>query len=304
MAQIRIGISGWRYAPWRGVFYPKGLPQHRELAYASRVFPSVEINGTFYSLQRPERFEQWYRETPPGFVFSVKGGRYITHMRRLRDIEAPLANFFAQGLFNLREKLGPVLWQFPPNFRFDPDRLERFFELLPRDTTQALRLAWRRDSRMRGRARLAIDAERELRHAIEIRHESFVDEAFIRLLRRYKIALVVADTAGKWPYKEDVTADFVYLRLHGDKEIYASGYTAKALGRWAERVRAWSRGSQPGDAHLIASQAPRSRRARDIYCYFDNDAKVKAPFDAASLSKKLELPAGSIAPGKPMPTGA
>jgi uncharacterized protein YecE (DUF72 family) len=300
---IRIGISGWRYGPWRGVFYPKGLPHHAQLDYAARIFPSIEINGTFYSLQRPECFEQWYRATPPGFVFAVKGSRYITHMLRLLDAEAALANFFAQGLFNLREKLGPILWQFPANFRFEPERLERFFHVLPRDTGQALELARRRDHRLRGRARLAIDADRPLRHAIEIRHESFLVPAFVRLLRRHRIALVVADTAGLFPYKEDVTADFVYMRLHGDTELYASGYSDRALDRWAARVRAWSEGSQPADAHLIAPDATPARRARDVYCYFDNDAKVKAPFDAANLARRVGLPLAA-APGLPLSEAA
>lgn len=287
MSRTLIGISGWRYSPWRGVFYPPGLPQHRELEYASRALPTIEINGTFYSLQRPESFKRWYDDTPPDFVFSIKGSRYITHIRRLRDVEIPLANFFASGIFNLRDKLGPILWQFPPNFRYDFEKMQRFFELLPRDTQQALSLARRREHRMAGRARLAIDATRTLRHAIEIRHESFIDESFVQLLREHGIALVVADTAKKWPYREDVTADFLYLRLHGDKEIYASGYTDEALTRWAERIRSWRSGSQPDDAHLISAQSPLPKHSRDIYCYFDNDFKVRAPFDAQKLMAKL-----------------
>ena len=286
---VRIGISGWRYPPWRGVFYPVRLAQHSELRYASHAFATIEINGTFYSLQRPECFDAWYRETPPGFVFAVKGGRFITHMKRLRDIEAPLANFFASGLFNLREKLGPILWQFPPTFRYEPDRLEAFFRLLPTSTAEALKLARRRDYRMLGRARLAIDRNRRLRHAIEIRHESFIDPGFVRLLRRYGIALVVADTAGHWPYYEDVTADFVYVRLHGDEQIYASGYGDRALRRWAKRIQAWSAGSQPPDARLISAVCPKALRSRDVYCYFDNDVKVRAPFDAAKLRGMLAL---------------
>jgi uncharacterized protein YecE (DUF72 family) len=296
MGTIRIGISGWRYAPWRGVFYPAGLQQRRELEYASRSFSSVEINGSFYSLQDPGSYERWYRDTPSGFVFSVKGARYITHMRRLREIEAPLANFFASGLFNLREKLGPILWQFPPNFRYDPERLERFFALLPRDTAAALALARRRDARMTGRSRLAIDANRPLRHAIEIRHESFLDASFVALLRRHGVALVVADTAKKWPYREDVTADFVYIRLHGDKKIYTSGYTDRALERWAARIRAWSTGREPADAHRITAEPPSRLASRDVYCYFDNDVKVKAPFDARVLMQKLGP--GSTAAGR------
>ncbi len=298
MGTIRIGISGWRYGGWRGVFYPEGLAQHRELEYASRRFPSIEINGTFYSLQRPEHFQDWYDATPPGFVFAVKGSRFISHMKRLKDIEKPLANFLASGLFNLREKTGPFLWQFPPQFRFDAGRLEEFFALLPRDAESALALARRRDARVKGRCRLAIDCNRELRHAIEIRHESFMDPAFVTLLRRHRIALVVADTAGKWPFVEDVTADFVYVRLHGDEVLYTSGYSEAALDLWAERIRAWSAGGEREGARKIAALAPPRARSRDVYCYFDNDAKVKAPFDALRLIAKLGLDEASDPRGR------
>jgi uncharacterized protein YecE (DUF72 family) len=268
---IRIGISGWRYEPWRGVFYPEGLPHRRELEFVSRHFPTAEINGSFYSLQRPEYYRQWYEETPPGFVFGVKGSRYITHMLKLKDVDKPLANFFASGVLNLREKLGPFLWQLPPMFAYNPERLERFFELLPRDTEQALSLARKRDSRMTGRSRLAIDARRPLRHAVEIRHPSFVNPDFVALLKRHDVGLVVADTAGKWPKMFHVTSDFVYVRLHGDVNIYTSGYTSRALDSWARRIRSWD------------------EAGRDVYVYFDNDVKVKAPFDALSLMKKLRL---------------
>jgi uncharacterized protein YecE (DUF72 family) len=287
MSAVLVGISGWRYPPWRGVFYPPGLPQYRELEFASRALPTIEINGTFYSLQTPQSFQHWYDETPLGFIFSVKGPRYITHIRRLREITAPLANFFASGLFNLREKLGPILWQFPPSFRFDAEIMKRFLELLPQDTEQALSLARRRERRMVGRVRLAIDAPRAMRHAVEIRHESFIDESFVQMLHEHNVALVVADTAGKWPYREDVTADFLYLRLHGDKELYASGYTDEALIRWAARIRAWRDGFQPENAHLISARFKPQQCRRDIYCYFDNDIKVKAPFDAKALVTKL-----------------
>ena len=268
---VRVGISGWRYEPWRGVFYPGGLPQRRELEFCGRHFPTVEINGSFYSLQRPEYYQDWYDETPPGFVFAVKGSRYITHMLRLRNIGKPLANFYASGILNLREKLGPFLWQFPPMFTYRPERLEPFFELLPRTTAQALALARRRDARMTGRSRLAIDADRPLRHAIEIRHPSFVNDAFIALLRKHRIGLVVADTAGKWPKMLHATADFVYVRLHGDLQLYTSGYSSRALDGWARRIRRWA------------------RERRDVYVYFDNDAKVHAPFDALNLMGKLGI---------------
>jgi len=224
----------------------------------------------------------------------VKGNRYITHILRLRDIEKPLANVFASGVFNLHEKLGPFLWQFPPSFRFDPERMEYFLSLLPHDTQAALEFARKREPRMQGRSRLAIDKNRKLRHAVEIRHRSFVDDGFVALLRKYQVALVVADTAGKWPYREDVTADFMYLRLHGEQELYTSGYTEAALDRWAARIRAWSTGSEPQDAKRISSAAPSAHTSRDVYCYFDNDIKVKAPFDAKRLIEKLGLAEGLV----------
>ena len=289
MGTIRIGISGWRYEPWRGIFYPKGLAQRRELEFASRAFNSIELNGSFYSLQTPKSYATWYEESPDDFVFSIKGPRYITHIRRLNDVQGPLANFFASGILNLREKTGPFLWQFPPSFRYDEERFEQFFSLLPRDSAQALTLARRRETRMQGRARLAIDHNRPLRHAVEIRHESFATPAFVAMLRRHGIALVVADTAGKWPLLEEVTTDFMYLRLHGDKQLYASGYTDAALDRCGKRIRAWTKGRQPADAHKVSQGDPPSRRSRDVYCYFDNDVKVRAPFDADRLMQELDL---------------
>jgi uncharacterized protein YecE (DUF72 family) len=292
MANTFIGISGWRYEPWRKVFYPADLAQHRELEFASRAFASIEINGSFYSLQSPASYEAWRLATPPGFLFSVKGPRYVTHILRLRHVLKPLANFFASGIFNLREKLGPLLWQFPPSMRYDEQLFGDFLALLPRDTREALQLSRRRDARMHGRSVLRIDANRPLRHAVEIRHESFATPGFIALLRRHGVALVVADTAGKWPYLEDVTADFMYLRLHGDKEIYASGYTDAALDRWAARIAAWSRGGEPDDARRAAERPPRKRRSRDVFCYFDNDIKVRAPFDADRLMQKLGIERG------------
>jgi uncharacterized protein YecE (DUF72 family) len=290
MARIRIGISGWRYTPWRGVFYPQDLPQRLELHYASRILPTIEINGSFYSLQYPQSYRQWRDETPADFVFAVKGGRFITHMKKLKDIEAPLANFFASGVFNLERKLGPILWQFPPNFRYDRPRLQKFFELLPHDTESALKLARRRDSRMKGRSRLAIDARRRIRHAMEIRHESFCDPSFIELLREHNIGLVIAETAKRWPMMHDITADFVYMRLHGDKELYKSGYSDRALNRWAERIAAWHQGGEPKDAQKVSTGKPPTSKPRDIYCYFDNtDVKLRAPVDAQSLMRKLKL---------------
>jgi uncharacterized protein YecE (DUF72 family) len=284
---VRIGISGWTYAPWRGNFYPSGLLQADELSYASRQVETIEINGTFYGLQRPDAFARWYDETPQGFVFAVKGPRFITHIRRLREIETPLANFFASGVLRLEEKLGPVLWQFPASFRFSAERLDHFFSLLPRDTGAAAALAEHRSEWLADRAWAKIQHRRELQHAIEIRHQSFLDPAFIALLRHHRVALVFADSVS-WPYAEDVTADFVYLRLHGSEELYASGYSDEALHHWATRVKLWAEGYQPNDARLIAPDTEPARQSlRNAFVYFDNDAKVRAPVDARSLRARL-----------------
>lgn len=287
-ARIRVGISGWRYQPWRGTFYPKGLPQREELHYAASILPVIEINGSFYSLQRPEHYAAWYADTPDDFLFTVKGPRFITHMKRLRDVETPLANFFASGVANLKNKLGPILWQFPPNFQYDRERMAAFFSMLPRDGGAAKSLARKRDAFMKGRVRLAFDAQQPLRHAVEIRHESFLTESFVALLCEHNISFVIAETARRWPMVEQITADFIYMRLHGDKQLYQSGYSDKALDRWASRIAAWTIGGEPDDAHkVVAHQLPR-RKSYDVYCFFDNtDVKLRAPFDAQSLMRKL-----------------
>jgi uncharacterized protein YecE (DUF72 family) len=284
---VRVGISGWTYAPWRGNFYPAGLLQSDELSYASRQVDTVEINGTFYGLQRPDAFARWYDETPEGFVFAVKGPRFITHVRRLREVETPLANFFASGVLRLEEKLGPLLWQFPASFRFSADRLDQFFALLPRDTEAAAALAERRSDWLAERAWTKTAQRRELRHAIEIRHQSFLDPSFVALLRRHRVALVFADSVA-WPYAEDLTADFAYLRLHGSEELYASGYSDEALDHWAARIKLWAQGAEPNDARLIDPDTrPAPHSPRDVFAYFDNDAKVRAPVDARSLRARL-----------------
>jgi uncharacterized protein YecE (DUF72 family) len=281
----RVGTSGWVYPPWRGTFYPPGLPHRRELEYLSRRVNTIEINGSFYSLQRPSSYQSWAAATPEDFVFAVKGGRFITHMKKLRDIETPLANFFASGVLALGAKLGPLLWQLPPSLPFDTDRLAAFFALLPRGTAEAATLAQRHDQRLEDRAWTSTDADRPLRHALEVRHPSYRDSALVELLRAQGIALVVADTAGTWPYLEDVTADFVYVRLHGDSELYVSGYTDEALDTWAERIRGWQAGESPRTEHTIAPPAP--VRPREVFVYFDNDVKVRAPADAISLARRL-----------------
>jgi len=282
---IRIGISGWRYKGWRGVFYPRKLPQRRELEFASRQFNTIELNTSFYSLQRPQSFATWADETPPDFQFAVKGSRYLTHMLKLRNVEAPLANFFAQGLLRLGPKLGPILWQFPPNFRFEPERLDAFFTMLPKTHMQAAAIGRNHDQRLNKRSWLEVNQDRPLRHAIEIRNDSFDCEEFIQLLRSHKIGLVVADTV-EWPLLLDVTADFVYCRLHGSEQLYTSGYDDPALDIWAKRVEAWARGEVHDGRRASTRGTPKQKR-RDVFVYFDNDAKVRAPFNAKGLHDRV-----------------
>lgn len=290
---VRIGISGWRYANWRGAFYPTGLPQRRELEFASRKFPSIEINGTFYSLQRPDSFRRWAAETPDDFVFALKGGRFITHMRKLLGVETAVANFFASGVLALENKLGPILWQLPPQVKFnDPARMEAFFKLLPRSTRAAARLAKRCDDRLLapGRSCLTCAVDLPLRHAIEVRHDSFQTQSFLDMLRKHDIGLVVADTV-EWPLMLDATSDFVYIRLHGSEQLYHSGYEAQAIDLWARRVNGYASGTAvPTDDDRARHVGPRGPdgQLRDVFVYFDNDAQVRAPFDAQALIARVE----------------
>jgi uncharacterized protein YecE (DUF72 family) len=272
MATCRVGISGWRYAGWRGDFYPKGLPQRRELEYAASKMTSIEINGSFYSLQRPSSVPRWHDETPDDVVFAVKGGRFITHLKRLRDIEAPLANFFASGVLALGAKLGPVLWQLPEMLTFEPDVLDAFLAKLPRTTKEAAALAELHDERLSGdRVDSRVRVDLRLRHSVEARSRKFATEKFFSILAAHDVGCVLADTAGRWPVLDRRTSDLRYVRLHGDRELYASGYTDKALDRWAERCRTWMADGE------------------DVVVYFDNDAKVRAPVDAMALMARLGI---------------
>jgi uncharacterized protein YecE (DUF72 family) len=260
---IFVGTSGWRYSEWRGDFYPRGLPHRLELQYVAERVDSIELNGSFYSLQRPEAYRQW-AQAPA--LFAVKGSRFITHMKKLNDVRVPLANFLASGVLLLGEKLGPFLWQFPENMPLDEARFERFFELLPRDTDAASRLARRHDARLKGRSALKSPARVSLRHAVELRRPC--PPALRRALEHHRIALVVADTAGVYPELHARTADFTYVRLHGETELYGGGYAPASLKRWARRIRGWA-------------------RRRDVYVYFDNDRHGRAPFDAMALRALL-----------------
>lgn len=305
--RVRIGISGWRYVPWRGEFYPRGLPQRRELEWASRHLGSIEVNGSFYSLQTPDSYRAWRADTPDGFVFSVKGPRFVTHLKKLAGVETAVANFFASGVLALGDRTGPVLWQLPPNLGFDRDRLARFFDLLTRSTAAAAVLAAGHDDKVpEGRALTTVDEDRPLRHVLEVRHATYLDPAFPELLRAHDVGLVVADTAGTWPHLEDLTSDVVYVRLHGDSELYVSGYDDAALDAWAAKVRAWSTGTPPPDGPRVTPPAP--DRPRDVFVYFDNDVKVRAPFDAMALARRLGVSPPEVDPGRfvlrrPAPAG-
>lgn len=270
--QVRVGTSGWRYPRWRGDFYPRGLAQRRELEYIGTHFRTVELNGSFYSLQKPTSYQRWRAAVPEGFVFAVKGSRYITHMLRLREVETALANFFASGVLALGPALGPVLWQLPQRQEFEPDVLDAFLAMLPRSTGAALALARNHDERLDGRAWLEIDDDRPIRYAFEPRAESFHDAE--EMLRSHGVAMVTADTAGRFPRFDEVTADFVYVRLHGASELYSSGYTAEEVDDWAALIDRIARGID-------------GERPRDAYVYFDNDARGHAPHDALALGARI-----------------
>jgi uncharacterized protein YecE (DUF72 family) len=270
---VRVGISGWRYPAWRGDFYPKGLPQRRELAYAAEHLTSIEVNGSFYSLQRPSSYAAWRADATgarPGFVFSVKGPRYVTHLKRLRDVDVALANFFASGVLALGPALGPVLWQLPENLRLDVAVLDDFLGRLPRTTTEAAALAAHHDDKVPDdRALTTAEDERPIRYALEFRSPTFAVAVAYDVLRAHGVATVYADTAGRWPKVDEDTAAHRYVRLHGDQELYASGYTDRALDEWAARCRGWAAAGQ------------------DVVVYFDNDIKGYAPHDAMRLIERL-----------------
>jgi uncharacterized protein YecE (DUF72 family) len=259
--RVWVGTSGYAYPEWRGSFYPEDLPASRYLAHAASALDSIELNGTFYSLKSPAIFQGWARAAEaPGFVFAVKGSRFITHQKRLAGVEMALARFYASGVLALGDRTGPFLWQLPPALAFDAGRVDAFLDLLPVTTDQAARLAGAPDQAA---------APRPCRHALEIRHPSFATDAFFHLLERHGAALVVADTAGRFPAIGELTADFVYVRLHGAEVLYASRYRDDELARWADRIERWA-------------------SLRDVYVYFDNTAQAHAPQDALRLRALLD----------------
>jgi uncharacterized protein YecE (DUF72 family) len=260
---IRVGIGGWTFEPWRGTFYPKGLAQKRELEFASRRLTSIEINGTYYGSQKPESFARWHAETPDGFVFSVKGPRFATNRRVLADSGDSIERFFASGVLELKEKLGPINWQFMATKKYDPADFEAFLKLLP--------------ASVEGRA---------VRHVVEVRHESFKTAAFVALLRAHKIGVVLADKDA-YPQIADVTAPFVYARLQRASEDVATGYAPKALDLWAARTSAWARGTEPDDLARVGDAEKKAPKSRDVFVYMINGFKPKAPAAAMALIERL-----------------
>ena len=266
-----IGISGYDYRGWAGSFYPPDVPRRSWLAFSSRVFNSIELNGTFYSLKSPDVFARWAAETPDDFAFAIKGGRFITHNLKLRNCGAAMGNFFASGVLALGKKTGPFLWQLPASYRFDPERMDTFMRALPRDSRDGEAVARQHDHRLRRGALVESSARVDYRHAFEVRHPSYFHDEFYDILRAHDCALVIADTAGRFEYDEEVTADFVYVRLHGSTALYASDYTDEELGQWATKLQRWM------------------REGRDVYVYFDNDAKAHAPYNAMQLADLVGL---------------
>jgi uncharacterized protein YecE (DUF72 family) len=268
---IYVGTSGWVYPHWRKVFYPPGLAQVKELPFYAQRFPTVEINGTFYSLTRPNCVERWRQGVPPDFVFAIKGSRYITHMLKLSKFRTPLANFFAQGILRFGAQMGPILWQLPPRLKFTRERALPFLEALPRDIAAAERIARRHDERVTGRSALTAPDGRhaEIRHVIEVRDQSWLSDPALEILRSQCIALVAAETAGQHPYSLERTAEFAYVRLHGSQVLYGSQYTDDELDTWAARLSRWA------------------AAGHDAYVYFDNDNKAYAPGDALRLTARV-----------------
>jgi uncharacterized protein YecE (DUF72 family) len=292
---IRVGTSGWNYAHWRGRFYPRSLPASRWLEYLAALLPTVEVNGTFYSLTRPSACEAWRAAVPEGFVFAVKGSRYITHMLKLRDFRAPLANFFASGILRLGRTLGPILWQLPPQLPFDRARAEAFLSALPDDVRGAERWARRHDARTTGRAALTAPDGRDLplRHALEVRHPSWLSDEALETLARRDAALVAADTAGRHPFSLRRTSRaLAYVRLHGARRLYEGAYTGDELAGWAARCRQWA------------------AEGAAVFVYFDNDRDAQAARDALRLTELLRsdarpaTPEPSDRPRAPRPTPA
>lgn len=283
MGKVRIGTSGWSYQEWRGDFYPDDLAHERELTYAAERFDTIEVNGTFYSLTDPATCRHWHDSSPADFVFAIKGSRYITHTKRLKDTDGPLANFLASGILELGTKLGPILWQLPLNMRMQSDRLDRFLASLPSDSSEAADMAREHDERVED-VSYGPDTNHRLRHVLEVRHPSFFQPETATITKRHGVALCFSHSRD-WPLLEQVTAGFVYIRLHGPGETYASEYGEADLRRWVRRIKVWRSGGEPDEPNHISDLDPPRRKERDVYVYFDNTASGHAPRNALRLGE-------------------
>lgn len=284
-AEIRIGMSGWTYPPWRGTFYPEGLLQKKELEYASKQVTSIEINGTFYSMQKPESFITWHKQTPADFKFAIKAPRYITHVRRLKEIDSGLANLFATGILRLEHKLGVILWQFPPFVELKDSRFEDFFGKIPRTAFQAAEIAKNFSPKIKDIVDFKVTKDFPIHHVFEFRNYTFFKPDFIQIMKKNNVGLVIADSAEKGIYSEDLTSDVVYLRMHGLGKKYAKGYSKKDITALAEKVKCWSQGKACDGPKLLSET---ELKPRSVYVYFDNDAKEYAPSNAQELMKLLK----------------
>ncbi|MBB5048615.1 uncharacterized protein YecE (DUF72 family) [Rhodopseudomonas rhenobacensis] len=262
--KIHIGVGGWTFAPWRGVFYPDKLPHAKELGYAASQLTSIEINGTFYGSQKPESFRKWAREVPDGFVFALKGPRFVTNRKVLAEAGDSIDRFYHSGVLEMGDRLGPVLWQFAPTKKFDADDFARFLDLLPRQ--------------LDGHA---------LRHVVEVRHDSFCVPEFIGLLRQHRVPVVFSEHA-TYPAIADLTGDFVYARLQKGKETVKTGYPPKALDAWSERLQLWAKGGEPADLPRV-DKTKAKKQPRDVFAYVIHEAKLRAPAAAMALIKRVSL---------------
>jgi len=269
--RIRVGVGGWVFEPWRGVFYPEGLAQKQELHFASRRLTAIEINATYYSTQKPETYRRWASEVPDGFMFTLKGSRFVTNRRDLAGAGEAIRRYVEQGITELGPKLGPIFWQFAPTKKFDPADFEAFLELLPAEADGA-----------------------RLRHAVEVRHDSFRTPAFIVLLRRFGVPVVFADHAA-YPGIPDVTGDFVYARLQTGSDEVETAYPPTELDAWTRRLEAWAGGGRPEDLEAVAPEAPAPVRPREVFAFIIHEGKVRAPAGAQALIERLgaaHAPAG------------
>lgn len=260
---IRVGIGGWVYEPWRGAFYPEGLAQKRELEYAASKLTSIEINGTYYGSQSPASFARWREETPEGFVFSLKGPRFATNRKILAEAGQSIERFFASGVMELKDKLGAVNWQFMPTKKFDPEDFEAFLKLLPK----------------------SVDG-RDVRHAVEVRHDSFKVPEFVALAREHGAAIIIADKEGA-PLIADITAPFAYVRLQRTSEAAKTGYAAKDLDAWTKRAKAWAEGGAPSDLKLVTDAPKAKATPRDVFVYMIGGHKVSNPAAAMAFMERL-----------------